>query len=150
MEQPTIVKSRTGLDLQYLQIQARIRNEDGTLHIQGLGVEVNRNYGISADIDLSEIDGNFVIWLDQVPKLYVSMAGTDKKYFVCQMRYVSSTDSFNIQVSSDPHYNTFYGGAFNIQAIKHADLLSFWAKCMGIPSLEPQKSQPEMIVEIED
>lgn len=139
-----------GSDFQYLQMQAYIRYDEGTLHIQGKGPETNRAYGVSADISLTHLAPNLVKWLGDIPRYYSSMANTDKKYFILQMRYAKSVDMLNFQIKYEPTYNTPYGGHFSISASIYSGLKFFWDIAMSPEKAEETEGTEEMAVEIED
>ena len=134
----------SGSDAEYVQIQAYVREDDETLHIQGRGPQVNRDYGVSADIGYDELDAGVVNWLLTVPRHFSSMAGTDKMYFILQMRYAESVNRLNFQVSYDtPTYNTPYGGNFNVPANMHTELKTFWDRVMN-PELKAGPDHDEI------
>ena len=134
----------SGSDAEYVQIQAYVREDDETLHIQGRGPQVNRDYGVSADIGIDELDAGVVNWLLTVPRHFSSMAGTDKMYFILQMRYAESVNRLNFQVSYDtPTYNTPYGGNFNVPANMHTELKTFWDRVMN-PELKAGPDHDEI------
>jgi len=136
----------SGSDAEYVQIQAYVREDDETLHIQGRGPQVNRDYGVSADIGIDELDAGVVNWLLTVPRHFSSMAGTDKMYFILQMRYAESVNRLNFQVSyNTPTYNTPYGGNFSVPANMHPKLKTFWDRVM-----DPELKEGPDHEEIED
>lgn len=151
MNKPAMSKSKTGSGLEYVTIQAYIRSDENALHIQGRGPEVNRDYGVSGNIGLSELDPNLVHWLASISKFNKSMADSDKMYFVGQMRFVPSKNSLNFQVASIP-YNTPYGGAFGVEAENHPELLDFWKRCVNPheEATEAMLHQVAMVEEIEE
>ena len=145
MENARIVPSLIeGSDAQYVRIQAYIRHDDSTLHIQGRGPSVNRPYGVSEDIKLVDLESGMTAWLDTIPKYHDSMAGTEKKYLILQMRHAESVNRLNFQVRYDPAYNTSYGGNFNVFADNYPALKLFWDRVMN-----PEKVK-EPAVEVED
>lgn len=149
MNSPDIQSSLAGTGKLYVSIQAYIREDEETLHVQGKGPDVNRPYGLSEDINLVEIESLLVDWLRGVNRYYNSMAGTHAKYFAAQFRYVPSLNVFNIQVNkgdSTDNYNTKYGAAFNVDASVHPKMKSFWDRCFAPAS----PAKPAMVVEIED
>lgn len=118
----------SGSDAKYVQIQAYVREEDRTLHIQGIGPMVNREYGISADISLDVLDIGLVDWIMNLPRQLGSKAGTDKLYFALQMRYAASVNRLNFQVPYDLGYNKPYGANFSVLADMLPGLKIFWDK----------------------
>ena len=165
MEEAIMVKSLLDTDAEYVKVQAYIRGDDEILHIQGCGPVVNRGYGISANIELSEIDDNLKAWIGTIYHGYKSMANTDKHYFSCNMRYISSQNQLNFQIPyADDTHNTKYGGTFAVDADMHSDLITFWNRCTGadVPEMyqgdgqqdeEQTEQQPEtieMVVEVEN
>ena len=115
-------------NVEYVQIQAYVRENDGTLHIQGIGPPVNREYGISADISLNNLETGLVDWIRNLPRQLNSQAGTGKLYFVLQMRYAASVNRLNFQVPYDSAYNKPYGANFSVLADMQPGLKIFWDK----------------------
>ena len=102
-------KSFTNSGVNYVVLQAR--NSDGTFHIQGKGVETNRNYGVAENISEENFPEDFIDWMDELDYIYPSLAGTDKKYFRLQAKLMSN--SLHIQIPG-PENNRKYGMAFEI------------------------------------
>lgn len=104
-------KSFTGSNVNYVVLQAR--NSDGTFHIQGKGVETNRNYGVAENIEAEDFPEDFVDWTDTLDIIYNSLAGTDKKYFRLQAKITNNY--LHIQVPG-PEWNRNYGLSFEVSS----------------------------------
>ena len=142
MENANMVKSLLNTGEDYVQIQAYMRNDEDVLHIQGKGPVVNRNYGISADIEISEMHENLMHWISNIPRNHSSFAGTGKLYFDLNMRHVPSQDQLNFQIlRKESRYNTKYGGMFIVDAYEHLDLVTFWNRCTGIKLPEEENQE---------
>ena len=93
----------------YVKLQGSLR--DGyTLHVQGNGPEVNRKYGVAADIVVTKELYN---WLQTIPTgCCTSLCSvSNKKYFFLQARVVNGKVHF--QVPWTPGYNRSYGASFD-------------------------------------
>ena len=96
----------------YVKLQGAIR-DDGKLHIQGEGENVNRNYGVATDkdIDINECLGcEAVEWLKALGTGKKSVV-SDRKYFPLLGR--NRQGCFHIQISGT-QLNRPYGAAFNL------------------------------------
>ena len=132
-----ITSLKSDSDAKYVQVQAYVRQDEETLHIQGVGPQVNRDYGISADINLDNLDTALVDWIIGIPRQLSSKTGSDKRYFTLQMRYAASVNHLNFQIPYGMVYNRPYGANFSIPADTHPGLRAFWEKVMNP---EPVKS----------
>jgi len=142
-----LTPSALGSGKDYVQLQMRIREDDNTLHIQGVGPYVNRDYGISADIDLDDLPDGVVDYLRNVPTHFASKAGTDMKYLIGQMRHAENAGRLNFQVKYDPVHNTKYGCTFNVDAGDYPSLATFFDMATGkIATPTPEQA----VEEIED
>ncbi len=96
----------------YVKLQGSIR-EDGLLHIQGRGPEVNRPYGVATDQDLDTdlcLGTEVTKWLKNLPTDLHSLV-SDRKYFPILGR--DKTNYFHIQIPG-PALNRDYGAAFDL------------------------------------
>jgi len=119
-------------DKPYVEIQGRMR--DGTLHIQGRGSEVNRQYGVAVNVQAPK---QLADWLDQQSHTLFSLAGTVARYVPMQARIKGGR--IHVQVAGTP-LNRGYGAAFDVDGA--ADLEAFIrnevgddAHCEGSASL---------------
>jgi len=139
-----LVPSALGSGKDYVQLQMRIREDDNTLHIQGVGPYVNRSYGISANIDLDDLPDGVVNYMRDIPAHFASKAGTNMKYMIGQMRHAENAGRLNFQVKYDPGHNTAYGCTFNVNASDYPQLVNFFNMATG-------KAETEQAVEeVED
>ena len=93
----------------YVKLQGSLR-DNYTLHIQGQGPKVNREYGVAVDIVVTK---PLYDWLKTVPANYGTSLSpdSDKKYFYLQVRVVGGKVHF--QVPWVPGLNREYGASFN-------------------------------------
>ena len=70
-----------------MNVQLQYRMYPESLHIQGKGPSINREYGVSADIPLDAIDEELVKRVADVERTQGSFA-TDKKYAPCTAELV--------------------------------------------------------------
>jgi hypothetical protein len=98
-------------DKSYVAAQARVKR-NGSLHIQAQGSAINRDYGVSATI---EIPGDLAEWFRSQERPLNSMACSGKSYTAIQMRYDDELECINVQVKGTPS-NRGYGAAFKIHA----------------------------------
>ena len=131
-----VTSLKSDSDAKYVQVQAYVRQDEETLHIQGVGPQVNRDYGISADINLDDLDAELVDWIIGIPRQLNSKAGSDKRYFTLQMRYAASVNHLNFQIPYGIEYNRPYGANFSISADTHPKLKTFWENVMNPEPVE--------------
>ena len=107
----TTVESLAGTGRAYVLGQMRVR--DNSLHIQVPGPEGNREYGQVADLPLGEVDEAVLAWIAGHPASKPSLAGTEAKYVVVQMR---ARDGRVVHFQFDcgmTKANRSYGAAFD-------------------------------------
>lgn len=102
----------------YVPLQAYVRDND-SLHIQGTGLKVNRDYGVAVDIDINNFDEDFIEYFNNLPHTLSSKV-SEKMYFPLQAKVVG--DSVHFQISG-PQFNRSYGASFDAEELY--DLIDF-------------------------
>ena len=104
-----IVESKAGTGRSYVVVQGRMY-PGKQLHIQGLGRESNRGYGISANVPVS---AEMAFYIDKQAIVAESAAGTGKRYMEIRVRPRPDTLHFQIE---NGEFNRGYGAAFDVPA----------------------------------
>lgn len=104
-------------DKPYVEIKGR---EDGAqgLHIQGVGPEVNRPYGVAVDVG---VPANLAEWVRNQPHTTKSES-SPKKYVVMQAS-LREEDTIHVQVKGSS-LNRPYGAVFEFVSSELADFIS--------------------------
>ena len=84
------------------RLQVRVYYTDGQLHFQGIGVEVNREYGLSVDV---RVPNEITNWLKMQSATLPSAAGSGPIYVPTQMK--------EYDVDGKPVYQLFIEGSDN-------------------------------------
>lgn len=106
-----------------------IRNRgDGSFHIQGKGPEINREYGLSDNIVVS--DSTFAKWVECVPHKFSSLANTGRKYIAAQVAVRHSDLHFQIP---GPKYNRPYGAVVDVPVTKNPNIKKFITAALAAP-----------------
>ncbi len=101
-------ESLAGTGIQYRRMQARQWN-DGRLHFQVVGNEVNRSYGASFTVDAS---ANIILAVQAATDKTLSLTGSGKVYGVVQAKQISENE-IHVQVRGSTG-NRGYGASFEV------------------------------------
>jgi len=114
----------------YVKLQARVV-DNVTLHIQGKGPYVNRDYGVSCTI--TNASPSLMAWMRTLERTLetplASLAKTEQKYFALQARVKG--DYVHFQVSGDEPLNRGYGAAFDVYVSNANAVAQFVGKVMA-------------------
>ena len=117
------------------RLQVRLHSTDGQLHFQGIGVEVNREYGLSVDV---RVPNEISDWLKNQQATLQSAAGGGPIYVPTQMRVYDVDDK--------PVYQLFIEGSNN-DKLNHPDgaVLNMQPKSMMVAQLIDFCVQSEIV-----
>ena len=122
------VQSLTFSDQKYVELQIKYI---GYLHIQGKGININRDYGVAIDTKTKKLGYNTRNWLLHKHKnatLPSLASGLGVLYFFCQARILDN--KCHIQIPGDEAHNRSYGAALDVI---NDDLYKFISSEMPIP-----------------
>jgi hypothetical protein len=112
-------ESKAGTHENYVVMQGTIR-EEGKLHLQGRGVSMNREYGVSQDVPVTDEQEAY---LRSLLTVFPSLAGSGRRYFPVQVRK-QTPEALHFQIVG-PRNNRDYGIAFDVPVGK-APSASVW------------------------
>jgi len=122
-----IAESLAGTGRRYVQLQARMYPQG--LHVQGKGVNVNRDYGVAVTFPIHSELRNYLYKVEDASARLDSLAGTGKKYFYLQA-VLNRRDNnllIHFQVPFAESYNRDYGAAFDVPVASATELAVFIA-----------------------
>ena len=111
----SVKESLAGSGVNYAVIQARIRKDDGTLHIQGKGEDVNRAYGVAIDVSQEALGKELCCHMESlIAPLSSLYSGSQAKYFELQAKVAKSINKIHFQIPSVCEHNREYGASFEL------------------------------------
>lgn len=112
--------SLAGTGSPYVCMQGKI--PDGpVLHLQGAGPGANREYGISANVRVSD---TLAKWFGTLDRPLLSLTGSTELYVPMRARHNSQKGVVHFQIPG-PVYNREYGAAFDIAEAKCLELANW-------------------------
>ena len=111
----SVKESLAGTGVNYAVIQARIRKDGGTLHIQGKGEDVNRTYGVAIDVTEEALGEELCCYMESLNAPLSSLyPGSQAKYFELQAKVAKSINKIHLQIPSVCEHNREYGASFEL------------------------------------
>ena len=117
----------------YVKLQARVV-DNVTLHIQGKGPYVNRDYGVSCTI--TNASPSLMAWMRTLETPLASLAKTEQKYFALQARVKGDhyAHYVHFQVSGDEPLNRGYGASFDVD-VSNANAVAQFVSKLIVPKI---------------
>jgi len=109
-----LTNSLAGSETKYVCLQARVL-KNGNLHIQGLGMSVNRSYGMSATIDYSYFIFALMEYFKKLDYNLLSCVDSPKKYFPLRATFYNGGTEIHFQIKSQITLGKEYGTSFTLK-----------------------------------